>query len=84
MERLTDRKTADALAANYKALRDAGQPRDIGIERYLKLAMYEDREEKETFERVMTTFKEFMNNKEAEKDKLDTNVFLAGRFLETR
>ena len=45
MERLTDRKTAAALAVNYKALREAGQPRDIETERYIKLAEYEDQEE---------------------------------------
>ena len=50
MERLTDRKTAAALADNYEALRAAGQPRDIGAERYIKLAALEnaaeDQEEK--------------------------------------
>lgn len=45
MKRLTDRKTAADLRRNYEALRAAGQPRDIGTERYLKLAEYEDIEE---------------------------------------
>lgn len=45
MERLTDRKTAADLRRNYEALQAAGQPRDIGTERYLKLAEYEDIEE---------------------------------------
>lgn len=45
MERLTDRKTAADLRHNYEALQAAGQPRDIGTERYLKLAEYEDIEE---------------------------------------
>lgn len=51
MERLTDRKTAAALAVNYKALREAGQPRDIETERYIKLAEYEDQEEEQENER---------------------------------
>jgi hypothetical protein len=84
MERLTDQKTADTLAANYKALRDAGQPRDIGTERYLKLALYECKEEKGTLESQIAIFTEFMQNKFIEEYASKTNVFLAGRFLETR
>lgn len=45
MERLTDRKTAADLVSNYAGLRAAGQPRDIGAERYIKLAAFEDQEE---------------------------------------
>lgn len=45
MERLTDSKTATDLKANYESLRAAGQPRDWDIERYIKLAEYEDIEE---------------------------------------
>lgn len=45
MERLTDRKTAADLTSNYKSLLEAGQPRDIGAERYIKLAAFEDQEE---------------------------------------
>lgn len=51
MERLTDRKTAADLAENYKALREAGQPRDIETERYIKLAEYENEEERNEQER---------------------------------
>lgn len=47
MERLTDSKTAADLRRNYEALQAAGMPRDIGTERYLKLAEYEDIEERE-------------------------------------
>ena len=45
MERLTDRKTAADLRTNYAGLQAAGQPRDIGTERYIKLADYEDIED---------------------------------------
>jgi len=45
MERLTDRKTAADLKANYEGLRAAGMPRDIASERYIKLAEYENQEE---------------------------------------
>lgn len=45
MERLTDRKTAADLKANYEGLRAVGMSRDIDTERYIKLAEYENREE---------------------------------------
>lgn len=51
MERLTDRKTAADLKANYEGLRAAGMPRDIATERYIKLAEYENQEEIEKSER---------------------------------
>lgn len=47
MERLTDRTTADDLRRNYEGLRAAGMPRDIATERYIKLADYENKEEKQ-------------------------------------
>ena len=45
MKRLTNRKTAADLKANYEGLQAAGMPRDIDTERYIKLAEYEDIEE---------------------------------------
>lgn len=51
MERLTDSKTAADLKANYESLRAAGQPRDWDIERYIKLAEYEDAESKKHYEK---------------------------------
>ncbi len=51
MERLTDRKTAADLRRNYEGLRAAGMPRDIMTERYIKLAEYENEEERNERER---------------------------------
>lgn len=46
MERLTDKKTAEDMRRNYEGLRAAGMPRDIATERYIKLAEFEDIQEK--------------------------------------
>lgn len=51
MERLTDKKTAEDMRRNYEGLRAAGMPRDIATERYIKLAEYENREERNEHER---------------------------------
>ena len=40
-ETLTDRHAALSVLKNYQGLQDAGQPRNIGYERYLKLALIE-------------------------------------------
>ena len=45
MERLTDPTTAANIKTNYEGLRAAGMPRDIGTERYIKLAEYENADE---------------------------------------
>lgn len=47
MERLTKRETADALKANAEKLRKIGFEPSILDRRYIKLAEYEDREEKQ-------------------------------------
>lgn len=51
MERLTDSKTAADLKSNYEGLRAAGMPRDMDTERYIKLAEYENKEDKKHYEK---------------------------------
>ena len=47
MERLTDRRTAEAVRENIEKLRAAGFEVSIGDLRYVKLAEYENKEEEE-------------------------------------
>lgn len=46
MHRLTNRKTAEALRSNIEGLRKAGIEPDISDLRYIKLAEYENEEER--------------------------------------
>ena len=46
MERLTDRDTAEALRANAEKLLSKGMQVDISDLRYIKLADYEDEQER--------------------------------------
>lgn len=46
MTRLTNRKTAEALRSNAEGLRKAGIEPDISDLRYIKLAEYENEEER--------------------------------------
>ena len=46
MERLTDRKTAEALRANAEKLLSKGMQVDISDLRYIKLACYENEQER--------------------------------------
>lgn len=46
MERLTDRKTAEALRANAEKLLSKGMQVDISDLRYIKLAGYENEQER--------------------------------------
>lgn len=46
MERLTDKKTAEALKQNAEALNAAGFDIPISEKIYIKLAEYEDKEER--------------------------------------
>ena len=45
MDRLTDRKTAEALRSNAEGLLSKGMQVDIADLRYIKLAEYENKEE---------------------------------------
>ena len=45
MERLTNKKEADAQRKSYERRLEQGYPRNIPEERFLKLAAYEDAEE---------------------------------------
>lgn len=45
MNRLTDRRTAEAVRENIEKLRAAGFEVSIGDLRYIKLAEYENKEE---------------------------------------
>ena len=45
MQRLTDRRTAEALKSNAEKLREKGFDIPISDQRYIKLADYEDAEE---------------------------------------
>lgn len=53
MERLTDRKTAADLKSNADGLRAAGLEPNMSDLRYIKLAEYENREERERSERYL-------------------------------
>lgn len=53
MERLTDRATAEALKANADGLLAVGLEPSIMDKRYIKLAEYENREERERSERYL-------------------------------
>ena len=50
MERLTDRKTAEALKRNADGLKRAGIEPNMSDLRYIKLAEYENREERDKVE----------------------------------
>ena len=45
--RLTDKKTASDIYDIEKGLQEAGRPEDVGNERYIKLAFFEDLYEEE-------------------------------------
>lgn len=47
MNRLTDRRTAEQVRENIEKLRAAGFEVSVGDVRYVKLADYENKEEKE-------------------------------------
>ena len=53
MERLTNRKTAEELKVNADGLRAAGLEPNMSDLRYIKLAEYENREERERSERYL-------------------------------
>lgn len=53
MERLTDRKTAADLKANVESLQALGLEPNMSDLRYIKLAEYENREERERSERYL-------------------------------
>lgn len=53
MERLTDRRTAAELKANVDGLRAVGLEPNMSDLRYIKLAEYENREERERSERYL-------------------------------
>ena len=64
MERLTNKKTAEALKNNYEKLMEAGADRDISQERYIKLAAYENTGlEPEEVEELQRQLKEKENEK---------------------
>lgn len=46
MERLTDRRTAEAVRENIEKLRAAGIEPSVGDVRYVKLAEYEDKDKR--------------------------------------
>lgn len=47
MNRLTDRRTAEAVRENIEKLRAAGVEPSVSDVRYVRLAEYEDKEEEE-------------------------------------
>lgn len=53
MERLTDRKTAADLKRNAEGLQAKGIEPNMSDLRYIKLAEYENREERETGDRII-------------------------------
>ena len=54
MERLTDRKTAADLKKNVDDLRATGLEPTISDQRYIKLAEYENRDERRMSERLLS------------------------------
>ena len=60
MERLTDRRTAEAVRENIEGLIAAGVEPSVSDVRYVKLAEYEDKEEEENdcYEAIMKKLEE--------------------------
>jgi hypothetical protein len=62
MDRLTDRRTAEAVRENIEKLRAAGIEPSVGDVRYVKLAEYEDKEKRGKWRQVSVQNDEFNNH----------------------